>query len=90
MESVFTYFWRNVDGWYIDDVLLKNESGMASLIVASSGNTVLSRSSNVTGMGAGPLPVNFLGFTANKVDHRSLLQWQVNGQLDLSSYIMVQ
>ena len=34
--------------------------------------------------------MNFLGFTANKVDHRSLLQWQVNGQLDLSSYIMVQ
>jgi len=76
------------EGWYIDDVLLKNESGVVSLSTASSGATVLSRTSNVTGMGAGPLPVNFLGFTANKVDRGSLLQWRVNSQLDLSSYIV--
>jgi hypothetical protein len=75
------------DGWYIDDVLLKNESGIVSLGTALSGSTVLSRISNVTGLVPGTLPVNFLGFTASRVDRRTLLQWQVNGQLDLSSYV---
>ena len=76
------------DGWYIDDVLLKNESGIVSLGTALSGSTVLSRNSNVMGLGPGALPVNFLGFTASRIDHQSLLQWQVNSQLDLSSYIL--
>ena len=76
------------DGWYIDDVLLKNESGIVSLGTALSGSTVLSRNSNVMGLGPGALPVNFLGFTASRVSRQSLLQWQVNGQLDLSSYIL--
>jgi hypothetical protein len=77
-----------IDGWYIDDVLLKNESGIVSLSTALSGSTVLSRTSSTTGMGPGALPVNFLGFTAGRMDHRTLLQWQVNSQLDLSTYIV--
>ncbi|MBN9383345.1 MAG: M36 family metallopeptidase [Chitinophagaceae bacterium] len=76
------------DGWYIDDILLKNESGVASLGTASNGATVLSKSSTVTGLIPGSLPVNFMGFTANKLGGRALLQWQVNSQLDLSSYMV--
>jgi len=74
------------DGWYIDDILLKNESGVASLGIALNGSTILSRTSTVTSLMPGSLPVNFMGFTASKQDHHALLQWQVNSQLDLSSY----
>jgi len=77
-----------VDGWYIDDVLMTNESGVVSLGTALNGSTLLSRTSTVTGLMPGALPVNFLGFTASKMDRRALLQWQVNGQLDLSNYIV--
>lgn len=75
-----------VDGWYIDDILLKNESGVVSLAIASNGASVLSRSNTVTKLIPGPLPVDFLAFIASRVDRRALLKWQVNGQLDLSSY----
>jgi len=74
------------DGWYIDDILLKNESGVASLGIALNGSTILSRTSTVTSLMPGSLPVNFMGFTASKQDHHALLQWQVNSQLNLSSY----
>jgi len=76
------------DGWYIDDVVLKNESGIVSLGTALSGSTVLSRISNVTGLVPGTLPVDFLEFTASRVDRQSVLQWQVNDQLDLRSYVV--
>ena len=77
------------DGWYIDDILLKNETGAVSLGTAFTGSTVLSKTSKVTELGQGTaLPVNFLNFTANKAGRTAVLQWRVNGAIGLEKYVV--
>ena len=76
------------EGWYIDDILLKNERGAVSVAGAFSGGTVLSRSSAFGLFGPVSLPVNFLSFTAARQDRHARLHWTVNGEINVSKYIV--
>jgi hypothetical protein len=78
------------DGWYIDDVLLRTEKGVVGIAEAFSGSTQLAKSSAFATLKAGsnPLPVNFLLFEARKQDKSAALRWTVNGELNVSKYIV--
>ena len=76
------------DGWYIDDILLTNGTGTTSLSRSFSGTTLLSSSILSTPLGVAPLPVNFLGFEAKKLNGSSQLHWTVNGEIDAAKYVI--
>jgi len=76
------------DGWYVDDILLKNEKGAISTANAFSGAILLSGSTNVSLLAPGALPVNFLLFEVKKQGMAASLHWQVNGEMDVNKYIV--
>jgi extracellular elastinolytic metalloproteinase len=78
------------DGWYIDDVLLRNESGITGTVAAFSGTTEIARSNAFAPFAnpSAPLPVNFLLFEAKKQDKAAALHWTVNGELNINKYIV--
>jgi extracellular elastinolytic metalloproteinase len=78
------------DGWYIDDILLRTEKGVVGIAEAFSGSTQLAKRSVFASLKAGsnPLPVNFLLFEVRKVDKSAGLHWTVNGELNVSKYIV--
>jgi len=76
------------EGWYIDDILLTNESGTTSTSRTLSGTTLLSSSILSTKFGVTPLPVNFVSFEAKKFNGSSLLHWTVNSEIDAAKYII--
>lgn len=76
------------DGWYIDDILLKNEKGAISTANAFSGSTLLSSNTSVSLLAPGALPVNFLLFEVKKQGTAASLHWQVNGEMDVNKYIV--
>jgi extracellular elastinolytic metalloproteinase len=77
------------DGWYIDDILLTNANGASSIGNAFSGATLLSRSSSVSTFTPIALPVNFLSFDVKKQNATALLHWRVNGEINVSKYIVL-
>ncbi|MBS1605082.1 MAG: M36 family metallopeptidase [Bacteroidetes bacterium] len=76
------------DGWYIDDILLTNESGTTSTSKTFNGTTLLSSSILSSRFAAAPLPVNFLSFDAKKLNGLSQLHWTVNDEIDAAKYII--
>ncbi len=76
------------DGWYIDDVLLRNEKGVTSMVNAFSGATLLSRVRTVSTISSATLPVNFLSFDATAQDKTVLLQWKVTAEVNVNKYVV--
>jgi extracellular elastinolytic metalloproteinase len=76
------------EGWYIDDVLLKSESGIVNMTNAFSGSTLLSRQTVFTPFASVPLPVNFLDFRATRQGEGALLYWKVSEAINVSKYII--
>jgi len=74
------------DGWYIDDIFLKNEKAAYSVANVFSGTTLLSNMRAVSAFAASALPVNFLDFEAKRQSKTVLLQWTVNGEISVNSY----
>ncbi|MFT3823965.1 MAG: M36 family metallopeptidase [Chitinophagaceae bacterium] len=76
------------DGWYIDDILLKNQKGVTSVANAFTGTTLMSRVRTVSTISSGTLPVNFLGFEAKAQGNTALLQWKVAAEVNVSEYLV--
>ena len=76
------------DGWYIDDILLTNETGTTSTSRSFSGATLLSSSILSSKFAVAPLPVNFLSFEAKKINGSSQLHWTVNSEIDAEKYVI--
>lgn len=76
------------EGWYIDDIVLKNEKGAISIANAFNGATLLSKSKTISNFGPVILPVNFLSFEAKKQDQTASLHWKVNEEVNVSKYVI--
>lgn len=76
------------DGWYIDDIFLKNEKGATSVANVFSGSTLLSGVRTVSAFSAATLPVNFLSFEARAQDNTALLRWKVTAEINVGKYII--
>ncbi|MBO9561490.1 MAG: M36 family metallopeptidase [Niastella sp.] len=76
------------DGWYIDDILLKNQKGVTGVVNVFSGATLLSGARTVASFAAATLPVNFLTFDAKRHGDGALLRWKVNGEINVSHYVV--
>ncbi|MBS1663792.1 MAG: M36 family metallopeptidase [Bacteroidetes bacterium] len=76
------------DGWYVDDIVLTNESGTRSISQAFSGATLLASKSLTTKYAVTPLPVNFLSFEAKKQGAVVGLHWVVNNEINVDSYVI--
>ena len=87
----FRFASDNVDGgegWYIDDVLMQNESGALTAANAFSGSTLLSGQSVFVPFASVPLPVHFIDFQVKKAGDDVRVQWKVNGEINVSKYVV--
>lgn len=76
------------NGWYIDDIFLKNEKGAVSVANVFSGATLLSNTRTVSTFASASLPVNFLSFEAKRQSNAVLLHWKVNGEINVGYYVI--
>jgi Zn-dependent metalloprotease len=76
------------EGWYIDDVLFRSESGVVNVAGAFSGGTGLSKNTTFSPFASAPLPVNFLDFKVTRRDEGTLLHWKVNGEINVGKYLI--
>jgi uncharacterized repeat protein (TIGR01451 family) len=78
------------DGWYIDDIVLKNEHGINNIAYAFNGAAMLSRNNALTLFApTAALPVNFLSFVVQKqAANAAMLHWKVNSEINHEKYII--
>ncbi|CAN5314551.1 hypothetical protein BH11BAC6_BH11BAC6_14260 [soil metagenome] len=78
-----------VDGWYIDDILLRNESGITNIgQLFDNTNTLQNISAARTAIRNGSLPVTWGNFTAVKQGNTALLKWQTLQEHNTSKFVI--
>ena len=76
-----------VDGWYVDDIILKSEAGVYNLSKLFNGGAVLqSQSDTVTLITNATLPVVLGNFTAVKAGNKAVLQWNTLQEINTASF----
>ena len=79
--------YTSVDGWYVDDILLKSEAGVYNLSKLFNASAVLqSQSDTVTAITSPILPLVMGDFTVEKDGSKALLQWHTLQEINTASF----
>ena len=76
------------EGWYVDDIILKNEKGIINKAFAYNGASLLSTNKAFGFFNASALPVHFISFEAQQQNNSALLHWKVNGEINVAAYVV--
>ncbi len=76
------------EGWYIDDIVLRNTKGIVNNAFAYNGAALLSRNNTYGFFTSGTLPVHFISFEAQKQDKKAWLHWTVSDEINVSGYVV--
>lgn len=77
------------DGWYIDDIILKNEAGVYNIgQLFNAGNEMVSRSDTIIRITSVPLPLAWGTFTAQKQGMAALLKWNTKQQHNTDRFMI--
>ncbi len=79
---------EGAEGWYIDDILLKNEKGITNKAYAYNGAALLAGFKTYSLFAAGALPVHFTSFDAQKQNNAALLHWKVSAETNVAKYVV--
>jgi uncharacterized repeat protein (TIGR01451 family) len=76
-------------GWWVDDIVLKNEKGIVNNAFAYNGTTLLSKNNTYGFLTAGiVLPVHFISFDAKKEGSSAALHWKVADEVNVKKYVV--
>jgi extracellular elastinolytic metalloproteinase len=76
-------------GWWVDDIVLKNEKGIVNNAFAYNGTTLLSKTNTYGFLTPGVvLPVHFISFDAKKEGSSSALHWRVADEVNVKKYVV--
>lgn len=76
-------------GWWVDDIILKNEKGIVNNAFAYTGTTLLSRTNTYGFLTPGVvLPVHFISFDAKKDGSSAALHWRVADEVNIDKYVV--
>lgn len=76
------------DGWYIDDILLKSESGVYNIGYLYNGANVIKTNSSVNTIILNALPVTWGKFIAEKKGQTSLLTWSTLQEYNTTQFVV--
>ncbi|PZR30008.1 MAG: hypothetical protein DI535_00460 [Citrobacter freundii] len=76
-------------GWWVDDILLKNDKGIVNNAFAYNGASLLSKNNTYGFLTAGiVLPVHFISFEASKQGSTAALHWRVADEVNVNKYVV--
>ena len=76
------------EGWYVDDILLKNEKGIVNNAFAYNGAALLSKNNTYGFFSLSALPVHFVNFEAQQRNKTAILHWKVSEEAGVSEYVV--